>query len=60
MSVHALHSTRYRSTISSDCRSFSEPVIRRILGASDDLHPYGYHYTTIGLDVSPVAYHRQA
>ena len=26
----------------------------------DDLHPYRYHYTTFGLEVSPVGLPRQA
>jgi hypothetical protein len=26
----------------------------------DDLHSYGYHYTIIGLEVSPVGLPRQA
>jgi hypothetical protein len=51
-------STSYRSTISGD---IVEALVSPYhVGPSDDLHPYGHHYTTIGLDVSPVGLPRRA
>ena len=36
------------------------PLMANLLLKDDDLHPYGYHYTTFGLEVSPVGLPRQA